>query len=120
MVHGQSLSEETRQQLTVALDKIPHSLWFGQEEDPYLGFLSHSDAIIVSNSSSLMVAEATSAGKPLFIYPVVSLSSYVETLLQKGYAFLLGRESSLFPRFMLPPLQEKQRVAEILKESYSE
>lgn len=118
MIHCESLTKETQQKIESKLTDIPHFLWNGQGENPYLGFLSHSDAIIISNSSSLKIAEATSTGKPIFIYPVSSINSYVRTLLQKGYAFTLQKDSYLFPHVFLPPLQEAQRVATLLQESY--
>ena len=120
MIYEEKLSEERRKCLAMGFKEIPHLLWDGQGEDPYLGFLAHSETIIVSNSSSLMMAEASSVGKPLFIYPISSLDLYVQALIQKGYAALLTKESSLFSRIVLPPLQETQRVAQIVKEAYTE
>jgi len=120
MIHGKALSEESLKRLAIAFKKIPHLLWYGQEEDPYLGFLAHSDAIVVSPTSSLMVAEAGSVGKPLFIYPSFGLNAYVQTLMQKGYAPLLSKESHLFSGPVLSPLQETQRVAQIIKDAYAE
>lgn len=120
MIHGENLSEANKKHLTVFLEGIPHLLWYGQEEDPYLGFLAHSEAIIVTTSSSLMLAETTSAEKPLFIYPSGPLNAYVETLIEKKYAHLLKKESILFSRSILPPLQETQRVAYMLTKAYQE
>jgi uncharacterized protein len=120
MIHGKGLSEENRKDLASAFERIPHLLWQGQGEDPYLGFLSHSDALIVSHSSSLRVAEATSVAKPLLIHPVCETDSFVQALIQKGYASFLTKDSSLFSFPVLPPLQETKRVAQMLKEAYLE
>lgn len=119
MIHGGMLSEKNKKYLTAFPQEIPQLFWHGQENDPYLGFLAHSDAIIVSNSSSLKVAQASSAGTSLFIYPSRPLNAYVQTLIQKGYASLLTRDSFLFSRSRLPPLQEAKRVASLLKEAYT-
>jgi mitochondrial fission protein ELM1 len=118
MIHVDALSEENKKRLMVALEPIPFLYWEREDIDPYLGFLAHSEALIVSNSSSLRVAEATSLGKPLFIYPSNPLSPYIQALIHKGYASVLRADSSLFRRLILPPLQETQRVARILKEAY--
>ncbi len=61
MIHAGKLSEENKKHLSLFLEGIPHLLWCGPEEDPYLGFLAHSEAIIVTTSSSLMIAETTAA-----------------------------------------------------------
>lgn len=106
MIHAKTLSEENKYRLTRVVEKIPHLLWQGQAKNPYLGFLSHSDALIVSNSSSLLVAEGTSVAKPLFIYPHFSLSPYIQTLIQKGYASLLTKDSFLHSYRVFSPLQE--------------
>lgn len=120
MIYGKDLSEEDKKRLSYAFEKIPHLQWQSMGENPYLGFLSHSDAIIVSNTFTLKVAEATAVGKPLFIYPVCSFDPYVQTLIQRGYASILTKDSSLFSYSILPPLQETMRVAQILKEAYSQ
>jgi len=119
MIYRETLLEDKKEIFSEALKEIPYILWDGKGEDPYLGFLAHSDAIIVSNTSSLMVAEATSAGKPLFIYCSSALDPYSQSLIQKGYATLLTTDSSLFARSYLPLLQETQRVARLLEEAYA-
>lgn len=120
MIYGDSLSEDTVKYLSYALHNLPHFLWDGQGEDPYLGFLAHSEAIILNNASSLMLAEANSVGQPVFIYPSHPLSSFAQILIQRGSAILLSKDVSLFSHTILPPLQETQRVAQILKRAYEE
>lgn len=119
MIYGETLLEEKEEIFSELLKEIPYILWNGTGEDPYLGFLAHSEAIIVSNASSLMVAEATSAGKPLFIYCSSVLDPYSQALIQKGYAMMLTKDSSLFAHSSLPLLHETQRVADLLKEAYT-
>lgn len=120
MIHGENLSEEDQNGLAKAFKEIPHFLWYGQEEDPYLGFLAHSDALIVSHSSSLMLAEATAVGKPLFISSSRSLEPYAKALIQSKHAYILTKDSLLFSRPSLAPLQESQRVGTMVKEAYLE
>lgn len=38
------------------------------EKNPYLGYLAHADAVIVSGDSLSMCCEATATGKPVFIH----------------------------------------------------
>lgn len=120
MIHGGVLRRESINRLKSAFQHIPHVLWKDQEEDPYLGFLAHSEAILLSHPSPLLLAEAGAAGKPLFIYPASNLAPYAQALTDRGYAKNLTKESSVFSRQSLPPLQEAQRVAKILKKAYEE
>ena len=66
------------------------------------------------------MAEATSAGTPLFIYSIYKINPYVQALIQKGYASLLTKDSLLFSRAAPPLIQETKRVAQLLKEAYAE
>ncbi len=118
MIHCHSMSVENQQMCEQILSKIPYILWKGEGQNPYVGFLAHSDAVIVSNTSPLLVAEATSTRKPLFIYQTATPTAYVKSLLQKGYAFPLTSDTNLFPHVYLPPLQEADRVAHLIKEAY--
>ncbi len=67
-----------------------------------------------------MLAEVNSVGQPVFIYPSLPLSSFAQILIQRGSAALLSEDVSLFSHTILPPLQETQRVAQILKRAYEE
>ena len=46
---------------------IPHILWSGTGENPYLGMLAWADIIIVTNDSVNMVTEAAGTGKPIYV-----------------------------------------------------
>lgn len=41
-----------------------------QQENPYLGYLAQADILVVTGESESMLAEAASAEKPLYIYPI--------------------------------------------------
>lgn len=49
---------------------VDHELfhWYPEAENPYLGYLALSKAVIVTGDSMSMCAEACSMGKPVFIY----------------------------------------------------
>ncbi|MGH7125192.1 MAG: mitochondrial fission ELM1 family protein, partial [Stellaceae bacterium] len=53
--------------LTDQLRNVPHYLWDGTGENPYLGLLAHADALIVTGDSVNMMSEAASTGKPVHV-----------------------------------------------------
>jgi hypothetical protein len=53
--------------LAEQLRGVPHYLWHGTGENPYLGLLAHADALVVTGDSVNMVSEAASTGKPVHV-----------------------------------------------------
>lgn len=47
---------------------VAHSLWEGEEPNPYFGYLGLADAVIVTSDSVNMVSEACAAQKPVYVY----------------------------------------------------
>jgi len=43
-----------------------------ERENPYLGYLALADVLVVTGESESMLAEAASAAKPLYIYPIAA------------------------------------------------
>ncbi len=41
-----------------------------QEDNPYLGYLTSADILVVTGESESMLAEAVATGKPVYIYPL--------------------------------------------------
>ncbi len=64
------------------------TLWTGQGDNPYLGILAESDALIVTEDSISMVSEALSTGKPVATFPLAGVSNrhgrFIENLLNRG------------------------------------
>jgi mitochondrial fission protein ELM1 len=64
-------SRRTRPQsiaaLEAALEDVPHIVWDGSGDNPYLGFLALADAIVVTEDSVNMVTEAAGTGKPIYV-----------------------------------------------------
>lgn len=54
--------------LIKALADLPHQIWSGQGDNPYFGFLNLASAIIVTADSVNMVCEASSMGKPVYVF----------------------------------------------------
>jgi len=42
----------------------------GNSENPYMGYLAHADAFVVTGESASMLAEACTTGKPVAIFPL--------------------------------------------------
>lgn len=120
MIWVEDPTQVSLHKLKKGFENLPHVLWEGKGENPYVGFLAHSDGIIVSSTSPLMVAEVSVVGKPFFIYQTDSLDSYMKALIQKGYASLLTEQSSILSRGTFSPPQEAFRIAQLLKERYME
>ncbi len=71
----------------------PHVSWtWGDEGDnPYLGYLAHADAIVVTGDSVSMVSEACGAGKPVYVFaPAGSLGRRHERMLEAVFAAVPG------------------------------
>ena len=62
--------------------------WKGEEENPYLGILALSDALIVTEDSVSMISEALSTGNPVATFPLAGVSTrhglFIENLLNNG------------------------------------
>jgi hypothetical protein len=70
-------------------------LWGNKGENPYLGFLSCADNLIVTGDSVSMCCEATATGKPLKIFTGTDWLTtkhlrFVHSLYEKGYASALS------------------------------
>lgn len=60
-------SEAALKALIEPLRGVPHYIWRGSGENPYLGLLAHADALVVTGDSVNMVSEAASTGKPVHL-----------------------------------------------------
>lgn len=87
---------EAEQKIMSYLSAIPHYayLWGSTEANPYLGFLSCADNIIVTGDSVSMCCEATASGKPLQIFTgknwlTAKHLRFVDSLIKNKYASLL-------------------------------
>ena len=56
--------------LVEPLRGVPHFMWDGTDDNPYLGLLAHADALVVTGDSVNMVSEAASTGKPVHLVPL--------------------------------------------------
>lgn len=66
---------DTLRAVAEAVADVPHVVWDGTGENPYLAFLSLADAIVVTEDSVNMVTEATGTGKPVYTQPLSGRSA---------------------------------------------
>lgn len=59
--------EHARRAILEALDGTGTEIWDEQGDNPYMGFLAHADAIVVTCDSVNMVSEAAATGKPVHV-----------------------------------------------------
>jgi mitochondrial fission protein ELM1 len=105
--------------LREALNGFSCYIWDGKTENPYLGFLSLSDAIIVTSDSISMLSEACSTGKPVYIYELPNAGrrhqELVNSLIKTGKArYFKGKVE----KWDYTPLAETQKAADFVIETF--
>lgn len=108
--------EPFRQKLAAALRGDHIYFWDGQGENPYFAFLAEADFIIVTNDSASMISEAATTGKPVYTVPLEGGSekfdAFYNTLVQRG---ALRVFAGTLEKWDYAPLQDAQKIAEIIK-----
>lgn len=103
-----------REWLRSAFARLPGRFWAGNDDgpNPYAGYLSHADRIVVTPDSVNMLSEACASGKPVYTWlpqPARGkLARFHRVLIDGRYLRLLGQESMLRPA---APLRETTAVA---------
>ena len=100
--------------------KFHYHDYYSSNENPYIGYLAVSDAIIASGDSISMCSEACSSGKPVFIYAPESITPkkhqrFHQNLYDRGCAKPLNGQ---WEKWKYEPLDETARVASIIKENF--
>lgn len=70
--------DNTLKAVAEAVKEVPHMIWDGTGENPYVAFLSLADAIVVTEDSVNMVTEATGTGKPVYIQSLPGRSARLD------------------------------------------
>ncbi|MHA1541222.1 MAG: ELM1/GtrOC1 family putative glycosyltransferase [Alphaproteobacteria bacterium] len=118
-------SRRTGEKQTEILRKETNADYFygmgDPRENPFVGLLGTADMMVVTGESMSMLAEATSAKKPLFIYAPKTLmikkhQRFVDSLYEKGLAKPFSSKT-LTPFKPSPVVNEAKRVAKILIDS---
>ncbi len=66
--------------------------------NPYLGLLAHADAFVITGDSESMLAEATSLGRPVAIYPLPVRASFRTLSAFREWAWRRATAKPLGPR----------------------
>ncbi len=85
--------------LLEAAEGVPSHIfcWGDEGNNPYLGYLSSADAVVVTGDSMSMCSEACAVSRPVYIYAPKKLTTHKhgrlhKDLFAKGYARPLGYE----------------------------
>jgi len=91
---------------------VPHYIWHGSGENPYLGLLAHADALVVTGDSVNMVSEAASTGKPVHLVALEGGSAkfqrFHELFRRAGIARTFAGK---IERWTYQPLDDTERAA---------
>lgn len=97
------------------LETLPAIYWDGTGNNPYMAFLAHADALIVTGDSINMVSDAASTSRPVYVHDVSGLpekfSRFHTSLMERGVTqqFTGSLENRAYS-----PLREADRIAEII------
>lgn len=113
-------SEATLKALTDQMRGVPHYVWHGAGENPYLGLLAHADALVVTGDSVNMVSEAASTGKPLHVVGLEGGSAkfrrFHELFRRAGIARAF---TGTIERWTYAPLDDTERAAAEIRQRMS-
>lgn len=56
--------------LRAGIAGLPATLWEGEGDNPYFGYLGLADAVVVTGDSVNMVCEACTTGRPVHVFPL--------------------------------------------------
>lgn len=100
-----------------AFEKTSVFIWKGEGPNPYFGLLAEADFILVTEDSVSMTSEACFTGKPVYVVPLKGqspkFSRFHHSLQEKGHTRPFDGKLEMWSA---PPLQETQRVAQVVKE----
>ena len=102
--------------LRKAISAVPHFVWDGGGENPYLALLGLADTIVVTGDSVNMVTEAAGTGKPVYVHPLHGrsrrLSRFHDLMRERGATRPFdGRIES----WSYPPINDTELVAAAIR-----
>jgi mitochondrial fission protein ELM1 len=113
--------EPARAAMAQVFGRVPGWVWDGTGDNPYFGFLAAADAILVTEDSTNLAADAAATGRPLFILPMAGaspkLARFHAGLEARGVA---RRFTGALASWTYPPLQETDRAAAELLRRYDD
>lgn len=94
-------------------DKSKLFIWDETPPNPYFGFLSHADYILVTEDSVSMVSEAASTGKPVYLIKLDGHSDKIDSFhahLQRQN--IIKTFDGELENYTYPPLGDSKRIAD--------
>lgn len=82
----------------------------GDDANPYLGLLAHADAFVITGDSESMLAEATSLGKPVAIFPLPVRTSFRVLSVLREWVWRRATATPLGPRGTPRPQRGLERL----------
>jgi mitochondrial fission protein ELM1 len=111
--------EENGIALRERLRAVPHFIWDGTGENPYLGLLALADAIVVTSDSVSMISEACATGKPIHVFDMGErhrkLRQFHAKLMADG---VTRRFAGKVEQWSYDPLNETGKIAGIVLEQF--
>lgn len=100
------------------LKNTPSYIWDGTGENPYFGMLAHADYIVATDDSVSMVSEASSTGRPVYIYSLdgrksKKIGGFMQDLIDKGYARAF---TGTLEKFDYTPLDDTAEAAAFIND----
>jgi len=111
--------KENEAVLAQALAGLSTFVWDGQGENPYLGILALSDAIVVTEDSVSMTSEALATGKPVYVVRLpgdsARLRRFQDDLIAEGYTRPL---TGTLERWTYTPPDDTARAAAMCRQRF--
>ena len=118
MTPSRRTGKENERLLREHLRSVPTFFWDGACENPYLGILALSDAIVVTSDLVSMASEASATGKPLHVFSIGGeggkLREFHKMLLKDGIARPF---TDTIQWWSYNPPDETGRIANLVRES---
>lgn len=98
--------------LSEGLADLPGWIWDGRGDNPYFAFLAAADAILITEDSTNLAADAATTGKPIHVLPMVGggakFRAFHQDLRDRGISRPFNGR---FDDWRYPPLDETNRAA---------
>ena len=102
--------------LSKAIANVPHYVWDGTGENPYLALLGLADTIVVTGDSVNMVTEAAGTGKPVYVHPLRGrsrrLSRFHDLMRERGATRPFD---GTIESWTYPPINDTELVAAAIR-----
>ncbi|KAE8733048.1 Mitochondrial fission protein ELM1 [Hibiscus syriacus] len=99
-------------------------IWDGQEPNPHMGNLAWADAFVVTADSVILISEACSTGKPVYVMGSErckwKLSDFHKSLRERGVVRPFTGSEDMAESWSYPPLNDTAEAASRVREALAE